>query len=292
MLGQLDVDDDSITENPMLAGYCSFDQSKGVKSFSSALLDAVAFILEQPFGVHTVHQELRRRISEECGGETGVDSAVILEALLQKVRGYGLNIQLTHKTLSGYMNRLCSSNTEQLTAFIRTEIGPRIKANEGFNFVHIFNVFASMAGIVHVTYFIDQIETFAKFVRNQDRDVKILRESMCQTSPTSRMASFVFQMHVAAMDAIENWWKSEHLPDLDFEKPVNQTRTMNLHGLQTTQDAVTLTKKYLSDQRVEGADLRHHFILFQRKSSRPFVRMSAATLAIFFVGLGTFLTMR
>jgi hypothetical protein len=150
------------------------------------------------------------------------------------------------------MSLLFSTNTEALTAFIRTEIGPRIKANEGFNFVHIFNTFATLAGIVHVTYFIDQIETFAKFVRNQDRDVKILRESMCQTSPTSQMSSFVFQMHVAAMEAIENWWKSEHLPDLDFQKSINQTRTMNLQGLQTVQDAVTLAKKYLTDNRVDG----------------------------------------
>lgn len=252
MLAQLDVDDESIAENPMLAGYCSFDQSKGVKSFAAALLDAVAFILEQPFGDHTVHQELRQRIGERVG-EDGFDSGIVLEALSNKVRGYGFNIQLSHKTLSGYMDRLCSTNTDALTAFIRTEIGPRIKANEGFNFVHIFNAFATLAGIVHVTFFIDQIETFAKFVRNQDRDVKILRESMCQTSPTSQMASFVFQMHVAAQDAIEDWWKAEHLPDLDFQKPINQTRTMNLQGLQTTQDAVTLTKKYLAERRVDGS---------------------------------------
>lgn len=254
MLGKLDVDDESIEENPILAGYCSFDQSKGVKSFAAALLDAVAFMLEQPFGEHTVHRELRQRISERGGEETdaGINGELVLEALSKKIRGYGFNIQLSHKTLSGYMNRLCSTNTASLTAFIRTEIGPRIRANEGFSFVHIFNAFASLAGIVHVTYFIDQIETFAKFVRNQDRDVKILRESMCQTSPTSKMASFVFQMHVAAMDAIENWWKSEHLPDLDFQKLINQTRTMNLIGLQTTQDAATVAKKYLADLRVEG----------------------------------------
>jgi hypothetical protein len=251
MLAQMDVDEESIEENPMLAGYCSFDQSKGVKSFAAALLDAVAFILEQPFGDHTVHQELRQRIGER-EGEDGFNSGIVLEALSKKVRGYGFNIQLSHKTLSGYMDRLCGTNTDALTAFIRTEIGPRIKANEGFNFVHIFNAFATLAGIVHVTFFIDQIETFAKFVRNQDRDVKILRESMCQTSPTSQMASFVFQMHVAAMEAIEDWWKAEHLPDLDFQKAINQTRTMNLHGLQTVQDAVTLTKKYLGDHRMEG----------------------------------------
>jgi hypothetical protein len=255
MFAEMDVDDESIAENPILAGYCSFDQSKGVRSFAAALLDAVAFILEQPFGDHTVHQELRNRIGHREGEEDedgDVNGDVVLTALAKKVRSYGLNIQLSHKTLSEYMTRLCSTGTESLTAFIRNDIGPRIKANEGFNFVHIFNAFAELAGIVHVTFFVDQIETFAKFVRNQDRDVKILRESICQTSPTSQLASFVFQMHVAAMEAIENWWKAEHLPDLDFQRPITQTRTMNLQGLQTAQDAATLAKKYLADHRVDG----------------------------------------
>src|SRR6266581_498746 len=70
---------------------------------------------------------------------------------------------------------------------------------QGFNFVHIFNVFLIAAGIVYVVYFVDQIENFARFARNQERDLKILRESMCQTSPTDGMASFVFQMHVHAL---------------------------------------------------------------------------------------------
>lgn len=255
MLAKMDVDNKSVKENPLLAGYCSFDQAKGVRSFSSAVLEAVAFILEQPFDGHTVHQELLHRIGVRADAETVPDlnDELVLQRLSKKVRHYGLNIQLSHKTVTHYMQALCKTDTEALTSFIRTEIGPRIKANEGFNFVHIFNALARLAGIVHVTYFIDQIETFAKFVRNQDRDVKILRESMCQTSPTSQMCSFVFQMHVAAMDAIENWWKSEHLPDLDFQKPINQTRTINLQGLQTTEDAVTLANKYLGDSRLEGS---------------------------------------
>jgi hypothetical protein len=255
MLGQMEVDDETVAQNPMLAGYCSFNEAQGLKSFAAALLDAVAFILEQPFEDRTVHQELVHRICAAEGGDAanGDESEVVHEVLLKKVQSYGLSIHLSHKTLSTFMDLLCNTNTEALNAFIRTEIGPRIKANEGFNFVHIFNAFATLAGIVHVTFFIDQIENFAKFVvRNQDRHVKILRESMCQTSPTSQMASFVFQMHPAAMEAIENWWKAEHLPDLDFQKRINESRTINLRGLKTTQDAVTLAKKYLADQRVEG----------------------------------------
>ncbi len=127
------------------------------------------------------------------------------------------------------------SSTEQLTRdtgdlvrFIRQEgIGPRIKATQGFNFVHVFNAFVSLAGIVYVAYFIDQIENFAAWTRKQDMEVKVLRESICQTSPTAEISSFIFQMHIRAEQAIENMWKSEHLPSLSFNKPINAARVVH-----------------------------------------------------------------
>lgn len=104
-----------------------------------------------------------------------------------------------------------------------------------------------------MTYFVDQIENFAKWAKNQDREIKILRESMVQTSPTSEMASFVFQMHADAMKYIEDWWESsEHLPSLDFEQPINRTRTINLLGLRTTEEAKTLATRYLKEYRPAG----------------------------------------
>src|SRR4051812_29849564 len=69
-----------------------------------------------------------------------------------------------------------------------------------------------LAGIAHVAYFVDQVENFAKYARRQDRDVRILREAMCQTSPTADMASFVFQMHINALQVLEPIWQAEHLP--------------------------------------------------------------------------------
>ena len=106
-----------------------------------------------------------------------------------------------------------------------------------------------------MTYFIDQIENFANFAkwaRNQDQEVKILRESMVQTSPTAEMASFVFQMHVSALQEIEDWWTAEHLPSLDFEAAINRARTINLRGLQTTEEAKTLASRYLKEYRPDG----------------------------------------
>ena len=201
------VEEADIVDNPFVAGYCTFDQAKDVKSFAAALLDAVVFILESPSGEQTLHQKLRQRICQRIEAEEGFEGESIEKELSKELRRYrGLNIQLTHATVRSFVERLCHDDTEELVKFIRHEIGPRVKANQGFNFVHIFNAFLMLAGIVYVVYFVDQIENFAKFARNQERDLKILRESICQTSPTAEFASFVFQMHIQALQVIEDWW--------------------------------------------------------------------------------------
>lgn len=250
-----DVTEEDIAAHPLLAGYCTFDQAKAVKTFSSALLDAVAFMLEQPFGEWTVHKELRNRIAESEEAEAGSEGEAVRQALRRRLRTYhGLNVQLNHKTLDKFIDLLTGTATDELTAFIRNEIGPRVKADQGFNFVHVFNAYAALAGIVSITYFIDQIENFAKWARNQDREIKVLRESMCQTSPTAEMASFVFQMHIAALQEIEDWWAAEHLPSLDFEVALNRTRTINLKGLETAEEANALAARYIQDFRLPGCE--------------------------------------
>jgi hypothetical protein len=244
------------SENPFLAGYCTFDQAKEVKSFPAALLDAVAFILESTSSESNVHRALRERIASRVTADEGYEGEAILRALQKELRKYrGLNVQLTHPKIEEFMQKLCHDDTEALIHFIRHEIGPRIKAAQGFNFVHIFNAFVRIAGVVYIVYFVDQIENFARFARNQERDLKILRESMCQTSPTDSMASFVFQMHVHALQAIEDWWDNiEHLPSLDPKKFINATRIVDLQGLTTKQEAKILAERYLADNRPPGAN--------------------------------------
>ena len=248
------VKDEEIAANAVLAGYCTFDQAKEVRTFASALLDAVAFILEKQFGDHTVHQELRLRIAASANAEEDYESEAVRRVLRDKLGSYrGLNVQLNHKSLEYFIDLLCATDTKSLTSFIRNEIGPRVKSNQGFNFVHVFNAYALLAGIVSITYFVDQIENFAKWARHQDREIKVLRESMCQTSPTAEIASFVFQMHIGALQEIEGWWATEHLPSLDFSVPINKTRTIDLKGLRTKEEAEALATRYLSDFRLETA---------------------------------------
>jgi hypothetical protein len=260
MLEQAEIDAQDIEENPVLSGYCTFDESKGVKSFPAALLDAVIFVLESKFGQDsTVHAELRRRLIEKIDAAEGYEGEEIKQALLKDLRRYrGLNVQFTHATLNGFIDRLCHEDTGDLIGYIRNEgIGPRIKATQGFNFVHVFNAFVSLAGIVYVAYFIDQIENFASFTRKQDREVKVLRESIRQTSPTAEMSSFIFQMHIRAEEAIENMWKSEDLPSLSFNKPINKARIVYLEGLKKPAEAVNLAIHYLDRCRKPDAKIEN-----------------------------------
>lgn len=256
------VKEEDIAANAVLAGYCTFDQAQEVRTFASALLNAVAFILERPFGDTTVHQELRSRIAAKADAE-GYESEAVRRLLRDKLRSYqGLNVQLNHKTLARFIDLLCGDDTESLTSFIRNEIGPRVRSNQGFYFVHVFNAYALVAGVVSITYFVDQIENFAEWARNQEREIKVLRESMCQTSPTAEMASFVFQMHARALEVIESWWTTEHLPSLVFGVPINKTRIIDLKGLQTKEEAEVFACRYLRDFRLDNAaatDALHPF---------------------------------
>ena len=258
------VDKNDIEQHPIVAAYCTFDQSKDVKSFGAALLDAVAFVLESSFADRTVHQELLGRIAARIEADPEELRIWAYAALLKQTRKYrGLNIQLTHNTVDSFLSLLCLPDTDKLVTFVRHEIGPRLKATQGFTFVHIFNLFLNLAGIEYVVYFIDQIENFARFVRNQERDLKILRESICQTSPTAEMASFVFQMHLHALQAIEDWWDNvEHLPSLDAANPLNAMRIIDLQGLTNKKQATTLAARYLKDRRIQeggAVDPTHPF---------------------------------
>jgi hypothetical protein len=255
ILSGFDIKDEDVVANPFLAAYGTFEQSKGVQNFPAALLDGVAFTLSCEYGDGSnVHQELRRRILASLEADPDYASETIRQALLKKLTRYKfLGIQFSHRQIAAFIDALCGEDTEVLAEFLRERIGPRIRAALGFHFVHIFNAFASLAGIVHIVYFIDQIENFAKYTRHQDRDVRILRESMCQTSPTADMASFVFQMHMNALRVLEPLWNAEHLPSLDYSRPLNRERIVDLQGLRTLGEAKKAAAEIFSAKRPKGS---------------------------------------
>jgi hypothetical protein len=254
-LKQYGVSKNDIAANPFVSGYCSFKEANEIKSFPAALLEAVAFILGCECGEgETVHQVLRHRICERIETEEGYEGESIRQALEAEVRRHrSLGFQLTHKEVRAFIEYLCSDDTTQLLNRM-AEIGPRIKATQGFNFVHIFNVFLHLAGVEYVVYFVDQIENFAKYARRQEQNIRVLRESISETSPTRDMASFVFQMHIEAQHAIEDWWDNiEHLPSLDAKKKINATRVVDLQGLSSKKEAIQVVTKIHAQNRVPSA---------------------------------------
>ncbi|MBI3824783.1 MAG: hypothetical protein HY294_02165 [Candidatus Rokubacteria bacterium] len=138
-----------------------------------------------------MHAELLRRIAERVEAEDGYESEAVRRALEREVRHYrGLNIQLTHPKVMEFFDLLCDDRTQELVNFIRHEIGPRVRVAQGFNFAHLFNVFASLAGIVYVAYFMDQIENFAIYARNQASESSENRSVKPHRRRTSRPSSF------------------------------------------------------------------------------------------------------
>jgi hypothetical protein len=253
ILAATDVTDDAIADNPFLATYTTFAESLNIKTFPAALLEGIAFAAACQHGATNVHLELRGRIIQRLGLDGPYASEGIKSALAAKLFGYkNLKLQLTSRQLSGFIDALCGDDTEVLGHYIRERIGPRVRAALGFHFVHVFNAFAALGGIVHVVNFVDQIENFAKFTRQQDRDVRILREAMCEISPTADMASFVFQMHPNALRVLEPIWQAEHLPSLDYAAPVNRSRVVDLTGLSSMSHAVQVTALLLKDLRPVG----------------------------------------
>ncbi|QCO16973.1 hypothetical protein D3869_16915 (plasmid) [Azospirillum brasilense] len=253
LLASFDIEEEDIAANPFIAGYCGFAENMNIKTFPAALLEGVVFALRCDHGGHNVHRELRRRAAAQLGAEAPYEAEAIKKALVQALSGYkNLPIQLTQRQVAGFLDALCHDDTEALADYVRERIGPRIKASLGFHFVHIFNAFAKIAGIVHVVFFVDQVENFAKWARHQGRDVRILRESMCQTSPTADMASFVFQMHMNAQRELEPIWHAEHLPSLDYAVALNQPRVVDLKGLSTANHARRLTADLLAAKRPAG----------------------------------------
>lgn len=265
-LRQFGVGKKDVDSNPFVSGYCTFKQASEVKSFPAALLEAVAFILRcDHVDSKTVHEALRKRICERIDAEEGYEGEAIRQELERAIRRYrSLTLQLTHREVKSFIELLCSDDTDALIRRM-SEIGPRIRASQGFNFVHIFNVFLRLAGVEYVCYFVDQIENFAKYARRQDENIRILREAMCETAPTCDMASFVFQMHIEAQHAIEDWWENiEHLPSLDAKTRINGMRIVDLQGLASKKEAILLAQKYHAESRVPGFKAPHQLHPFNQ----------------------------
>lgn len=136
--------------------------------------------------------------------------------------------------------------------FLADEVGTWHHDRNGLKYLQIFVVFAELARIEHVTFFIDQVEDFTSQAgaNKIQKNVKIIRDALLETEPFASRASFVLQLHPAAWNRLRDAWKHEDLRSLDFDDPLNASVVVVLTGLETFDSARILADRCLNDPSV------------------------------------------
>jgi len=251
-LVSLGVPEEDARENPVLAGYVSFNtKSQGaINSIDIAAFHLVRFLLRgiDSRGVST-HSRLRElaaaRLAEQDDG--GQDSDSIAAAVRAEFRGFADSIDI-RGLLEDYLLRLSSPDTNELERFLAEDVNAWHHARNGLKYLQIFVVFASLAGIEYFTFFVDQVEDFTSQAgpAKIQRQVKIIRDALLETEPFATRASFVFQLHPDANERLRDAWRHEDLRPLEFDNPLNQSVVVVLKGLETFETAHVLAERCLN----------------------------------------------
>ena len=80
--------------------------------------------------------------------------------------------------------------------------------------------------------------------------MKFIRDALIEAEPFSSRASFVFQLHPSAYYRLNNAWRHEDLPSLDYDNPLNEPIVVVLKGLEEFGSAHLLAERMLNDSTV------------------------------------------
>jgi hypothetical protein len=253
-LVSLNVSDDDAKKNPILASYVSFNAKahEGINSIDAAGFHLVRFLLRgTPNGAINIHQRLRERVAarliQQGEATAGNEGEAIVSAVKERFRHLAVTLDIRN-LLEDYLFHLASPNTNTLEEFLSESVGAWHHNRNGLKYLQMFVVFAELAGIEHVTFFIDQVEDFtaqagpAKIQKN----VKIIRDALLESEPFCSRASFVFQFHPSAYHKLHDAWAHEDLRDLNYDQPLNSPFVVVLKGLETFQAAHLLTERCLN----------------------------------------------
>lgn len=266
----LGIIEEEVRENPILAGYVSFNvKARGsIASIDAATFHLVRFVLRSAhISGESMHRCLREhaaaRLVQEGKASQGMESDAIVEAVKARFRKLAVGIDIRN-LLEDYLYHLASPDTEALERFLAEDVGTWHHDRNGLKYLQILVVFAELAGIQHFTFFIDQVEDFtseatpAKIQKN----VKIIRDALIETEPFRSRASFVFQFHPDAYARLQNAWQHEDLPSLQWDTPLSKPFVVVLTGLESFDSARLLAERCLNHPSV---------ILANRKSGiEPF----------------------
>ncbi len=261
-LAYLEVDEDEAQSNPILSSYVSFNTKAqgGISSIDAAAFHLTRFILRQTHeGGTSIHLALRERavakLMQQGKASAGVETDSIIHAVRERFRKLAGSIDIRN-LLEDYLRHLASPDTEALERFLSDDVGTWHHDRNGLKYLQIFVAFAEIAGIEHLTFFVDQVEDFtshAGAVKLQ-KNVKIIRDALLETEPFASRVSFVFQFHPDAYEKLRNAWLHEDLRSLAWDEPMNAPYVVVLKGLQTFESAKLLADKCLNHPSVVTAN--------------------------------------
>ncbi len=257
-LAYLGVAEDEAQANPILCSYVSFNTKAqgGIANIDAAAFHLTRFILRQMHeGGTSIHLALRElaaaRLLEQGKISPGAETDGIIEAVRERFRNLASTVDLRN-LLEDYLHHLASPDTEALQRFLSDDVGTWHHDRNGLKYLQVFVVFAELAGIEHMTFFVDQVEDFTSMAGSAklQKNVKIIRDALIETEPFASRVSFVFQFHPDAYERLRDAWLHEDLRSLAWDEPLNVPYVVVLKGLQTVDAARLLADKCLNHPSV------------------------------------------
>jgi hypothetical protein len=257
-LAYLEVSEEEARANPILCSYVSFNTKAqgGIANIDAAAFHLTRFILRQSTSegtsIHTALRELAAAKLLELGkASPGAETDSIIEAVRERFRKLAGTIDFRN-LLEDYLQHLASPDTEGLQRFLADEVGTWHHDRNGLKYLQIFVAFAELAGIEHMTFFVDQVEDFTSSAgaAKLQKNVKIIRDALIETEPFASRVSFVFQFHPDAYERLRDAWLHEDLRSLAWDEPLNAPYVIVLRGLQTFESARLLAEKCLNHPSV------------------------------------------
>ncbi|MEW6379589.1 MAG: hypothetical protein AB1611_08265 [bacterium] len=254
----LGVSEEDAQANPVLASYASFNAKAygGIASIDAVAFHLARFILRgKDASGESVHQRLFELAAARLIAQ-GKASAVnerdaLVASVREKVRSFAVPIDIRN-LLEDYLFLLASPDTDELQRFLVDEVGTWHHDRNGLKYLQLLVIFTELAGIEHLTFFIDQVEDFTANANSGKilKNVKIIRDALLETEPFSSRASFVFQLHPIAWERLSVAWTHEDLRSLHPDDPLNASVVVVLKGLETFDSARLLADRCLNDASV------------------------------------------
>lgn len=254
----LGADPKQAPEFPVLAGYVSFNTT-AVNSIEAAGYHLVKdLVRDGTEGNGSTHSRLRKRLLKQLAQGARIqkrdEEALIEAALRQRARELAIQIEFKGE-LEKFLLKLCSADSVALSEYL-AGVTSWHHLRVGVKFLQIYTCFATLAGIKHVTYFIDQVEDFTTLSSNAKilKNVKLIRDALLESEPFASTASFVFQLHPVAWTSLRTAWQHENLRDLGTESKQSEPYVVNLQGLVNFELAKSCATTYLNHSKYVTPD--------------------------------------